>query len=288
MNATSFPQGMTTFPPELTAWAETAEAELYYACEAGAPTRTKSALGIAGARMGGGVVLSMREDPINFWSKALGFGVTEPVTAGLMNGIVAFYQALGTPSAILQIAPAALPPDWPSIAADLGLRGGSEWLKLAAPLDRVRATGTTPLRVAKVGPEDAEQWADTVTRGFEMPQDVFAPMFAAYVENPVFTLFAAWDGDEIVAGASLFVHGPIASLNTASTLPSHRKLGAQSALIAARMAAAYDAGCTWVIAETGKPQPGTVNRSLANLERAGLRTLYARENWRWTNPDISA
>lgn len=275
-----------SFPSELTALAETTEAELYYACEAGAPTGTKARLGIATARIGGGVVLSMREDSSNFWSKALGFGVTEPVTAGLMHEVFEFYQALGTPTAILQVAPSALPPDWTSIAAEHGLKGGFEWLKLAAPLHQAmaQATGTTPLRIGKVGAEDAEQWAAVVLRAFELP-DVLIPMFAAYVENPAFTPFAAWDGDEIVAGANLFIHGSVASLNTASTLPTHRKLGAQSALIAARIQAAYEAGCTWVISETGDPQPGTVNQSLANLTNAGLRPIYARQNWRWNNPN---
>jgi hypothetical protein len=41
-----------------------------------------------------------------------------------------------------------------------------------------------------------------------------------------------------------------------------------------------------VIAETGRPQPGVSNRSPANLERAGLRPVYARRNWRWTNPAL--
>ena len=81
----------------MTAFAETTEAELYYACEAGAPDSTKETLGIATTRIGGGVVLSMREDTTGFWSKALGLGVTEPVTADLMREVVAFYQAAGTP-----------------------------------------------------------------------------------------------------------------------------------------------------------------------------------------------
>lgn len=271
---------------ELTYMLESAEAELYYACEIGAPPDTVAKLGISTARMGGGVVLSMREDPTGFWSKTLGLGVTEPVTATLMDEIFAFYRAQGAPSAIVQIAPSALPPDWTSIAAEHGLVGGADWLKLAAPIDglNTHVRRASRLRVEPVQPEQAEEWARVVLRGFGMPEDLFGPMLAAYVENPGFTAFAAWDGDEIVAGANLFVHGPVGSLNTASTLPGHERRGAQSALIAARIAAADEAGCTWVIAETGKPRPGTANHSLANLRHAGLRPIYARRNWRWTDP----
>ena len=271
---------------DLTEMLESAEAELYYACEICAPPDTAAKVGISTARMGGGVVLSMRADPTKFWSKTLGLGITEPVTAGLMNEIFAFYRAEGTPSAIVQIAPSALPPDWASIAAVHGLTGGAEWLKLAAPIDglNTHVRRSTRLRIEQVQPEQADAWADAVLRGFGMPQDLFGPMLAAYVENPGFTAFAAWDGDEIVAGANLFVHGSVGSLNTASTLPGHERRGAQSALIAARIAAANEAGCTWVISETGKPAPGAVNRSLANLRHAGLRPVYARQNWRWTDP----
>jgi hypothetical protein len=274
--------------PELIALAETAEAEFMHAYAAGAPARTKSALAISTARLGGGVALSMRDDPTRYWSKALGFGLSEPVTARLMEELVDFYRSAGTPLTVLQIAPSALPPDWASIAADLGFQSRSAWYKLAAPLDRLRPEAKTRLRIAPVRTEDADRWARTVLRGFGMPEDPLAPMFAACLDNPSFLPFAAWDGDRIVAGANLFVHGPIASLNAASTLPGHYNLGAQSALIAARIRAAYDAGCTWVIAETGRPDPGEVNVSLANLERAGLRPLYARQNWVWTNPDHRA
>jgi hypothetical protein len=146
------------------------------------------------------------------------------------------------PTAILQIAPSALPPDWPSIEAGLGLSGGSEWLKLAGPIDGLKPEPDSPtrLRVEKVRPEHAEEWARVVLRAFGMPEDL-VPMFAAYIDNPAFTPFAAWDGDELVAGGNLFVCGPIASLNTASTLPSHQRLGAQSALVAARIEAAHQA-----------------------------------------------
>jgi GNAT superfamily N-acetyltransferase len=238
------------------------------------------------ARLGGGVALSVRHDPTRYWSKALGFGLSEPVTARLMERLVDFYRSEGTPMTVLQIAPSALPPDWPELAADLGLRGGTAWYKLAAPLDRIRPEAKTRLRIAPVRPEDGDQWARTVLRGFGMPEDTFSAMLAGCGDNPDFTPFAAWDGDRIVAGGNLFIHGPIASLNAGATLPSHYNQGAQSALIAARVKAAYDAGCTWVVAETGRPDPGEVNHSLSNLERAGLRPLYARENWLWTNPDL--
>jgi hypothetical protein len=118
-----------------------------------------------------------------------------------------------------------------------------------------------------------------------MPSDgALAQMLAASVENPGFRTFAAWDGGDIVAGGNLFVHGEAGSINTGATLPTHRGRGGQSAVIAARIAAATEAGCRWLVAEAGKPPAGTSNASLNNLIRAGLKPLYARTNWNWKNP----
>jgi hypothetical protein len=108
-------------------------------------------------------------------------------------------------------------------------------------------------------------------------------MFAASTSNPAFRPFAAWDGEEIVATANLFVDGDVASLNAGATLPSHQNRGAQSALIASRGKHAIATGCWWLVAETGEPSKGAVYPSLNNLVRAGLRPRYARQNWVW-NP----
>jgi len=64
-------------------------------------------------------------------------------------------------------------------------------------------------------------------------------------------------------------------------MPEHRNQGAQSALLAALATEAANAGCRWLVAETGKPAEGSTNPSLNNLLRSGLRPLYDRQNWIW-------
>ncbi|GIF53130.1 acetyltransferase (GNAT) family protein [Asanoa ferruginea] len=262
---------------ELTALAELAEAESMFAYETQAPP----ALGAAAARIGGGVALSVRNDPTGYWSKALGFGFDEPVTHRLVGRIVDFYRSAGTPAATIQIAPSVLPPDWDEICSAYGLRAGPPWVKLAVPITDVRASASSSLRIAPISPGDAAAWADVLLRGFGMPTEGLGEMLGAAVSNPAFRPFGVWDGADLVGGGNLFVHGPVAALNGAAILPGHRNRGAQSALIAARVEAARAAGCRWVVAETGEPAAGSTNPSLDNLERAGLRVRYARQNWRW-------
>jgi hypothetical protein len=106
-------------------------------------------------------------------------------------------------------------------------------------------------------------------------------MIAAGVRSSGFQPFAAWDGDDMIATANLFISGGVASLNTGATLMTHRNKGAQSALIAARARYAERAGCHWLIAETGQPASGSKNPSLDNLLHAGLDVRYVRVDWAW-------
>ncbi|MGQ5262647.1 GNAT family N-acetyltransferase [Micromonospora sp. ZYX-F-536] len=271
---------MSTEHQDVRALAELAEAEFMFRYETEAPADVRDALGVAATRMGGGVVLSMRHDPTNYWSKALGFGFDEPVGGELIGQVCDFYRAERTPAAVIQIAPDRLPADWDAICARENITAGSTWVKLAAEIDALRP-GRTDLRVGPVTADLVDQWASVVLRCFGMPEEHLGPMIAAAVRDPRFHPYAAWDGDEMVAAANLFVHGAVASLNTGATLPTHRGRGAQSALLAARAAAATAAGCRWVTAETGRPQPGTSNPSLNNLLRLGLTPLYERQNWVW-------
>jgi hypothetical protein len=265
---------------ERTALAEGAEAEFMYRYESSAPPSVRAELGIATTRIGGGVALSMREDPMSFWSKALGFGFDEPITSELVDRVLNFYREEGRQGAALQLAPSVLPSNWDDICIMHDLREGGQVVKLWCAIDSF-SPGTTGMRVGPVGSHDAREWASVVLRGFGMPERGSAEMLAASVEHPDFRAFAVWDGGRMVAGANLFLHGEVGSLNTGSTLPEYRNRGAQSALLAVRAKEAANAGCRWLVAETGQPAQGTSNSSLNNMIKAGLRPLYTRGTWIW-------
>ncbi|MFI5932680.1 GNAT family N-acetyltransferase [Actinoplanes sp. NPDC051494] len=262
----------------LTALSEQVEAEFMHAYLAGAP----AGLAPAPARIGGGVALAMAADPTRagYWNKALGFGIAEPVTTDVIARVAEHFRVHGNGRAVLQVAPSVLPADWDDIRAEHGLTLGSSWVKLGARATDIRSA-PTDLRVGRVGGDDAREWATVVLETFGMPAGELTEMLVAAVRHPGFHPYAAWDGDRIVATGNLFVAGSVASLNTGATLPAYRGRGAQSALLAARGAAAREAGCEWVISETGLPTEGTRNTSLVNMRRMGLRDLYVRDNWMW-------
>jgi hypothetical protein len=269
------------------ALAERSEAWALHDFVLGAPSPVRAALDMESLRLAGGVVLSMRNDPTEFWSKALGFGFEEPVTAGLIEEVVDFYRSQDTPMAVIQLAPAVLPEDWADICARTNLTAGSSWLKLGCGVDTAMARIADParpgpdVRISPVEAGQAADWGAVMMRGFGMPAEGYAEMSASSVGRKGWHPYGAWDGDEPVATATMRVHQDTAQFFGAATLPGARRRGAQSGLLAARIRAAKAVNCRWLVAETGVEAPGSHNSSLHNMKRAGFDILYERRNWIW-------
>ncbi len=212
--------------------AEQSEAEALYRFQTEAPDTVRAALAMTATRIGGGVVLSMRDDTTRFWSKALGFGISAPVTAQLVADVRDFYRAAGTPQATFQIAPAFLPEDWAEICAREGIVRGSSWAKLVCATDeavaRADASDVPPdgIRVAPLKPRHALEWGTVMMRAFGTPVEHYAEMGAATVNRPGWHAFAAWLDGELVGTGTLCVRGDTAQLFAGAVLPHARGRGA--------------------------------------------------------------
>ncbi|WP_329139938.1 GNAT family N-acetyltransferase [Streptomyces sp. NBC_01476] len=272
-------------PPSLV---EHSEAEALFRFETGAPDAVRAALGMNATRIGDAVVLSMREDPTRFWSKALGFGRTAPVTAGLIGEVCDFYRAEGTPQAVLQLAPSVIPGDWAEICRREGITAQSSWVKLVGVVDELVANADASdrrppagVRVTPLEPGDAARWASVMMRAFGMPETHYAQMAAASAGQPGWYPYAAWLDGEIVGTGTMYVAEETAQLFAGAVLPHARNRGGQTELLAARARMAQKLGCRWLVAETGAETGGSHNPSLHNMLRLGFRTAYERRNWTW-------
>jgi hypothetical protein len=245
-------------------------------------------LGTRAMVTGGGVALEVPGDPSGSLNRVMGIGWDEPVTAVLLERIIGFYREAGAPSSILMIAPQVLPPDWPALSERLGISDmGSAVVKLAgdaqAVADQSKANNhlNDGLRVGPVLAGRASEWGHAMRLGFGDDNPRRAMQAAGLYGLPGWQLYAVYDGEDIVATGSLRIDGEVGHLFGGATLPWARNRGAQSALLAARAAAAAEAGCAWVIAEAVAEKPGEHNSSLHNELRAGLNARYERENWIW-------
>jgi GNAT superfamily N-acetyltransferase len=119
-----------------------------------------------------------------------------------------------------------------------------------------------------------------VATGFGMSEPV-RPWLAATVGRASWQHYLAFDGEIPVAGAALFVRQGLGWLGIASTLPTHRGRGAQSALIARRVHDAIELGCSFMAVETAEDHPERPNPSFRNVVRFGFEVAYQRPNFLW-------
>ena len=91
----------------------------------------------------------------------------------------------------------------------------------------------------------------------------------------------AYDGTTPVATAAMFIEGPHCWIDFAATLSTARGRGAQSALVARRIADCARSGCTLMIVETAEPAETHPAPSFRNMCRFGFEVAYVRPNYIW-------
>jgi GNAT superfamily N-acetyltransferase len=107
--------------------------------------------------------------------------------------------------------------------------------------------------------------------------DTLWPEYARSAGKDNFFHYMAFDGARPVATAALCIFEDLGYLTMAATAASHRKHGAQQALIAERIKRAEQAGCSILVSETLY----MLEHSFRNLQRAGFQEIYEKEVYEW-------
>jgi GNAT superfamily N-acetyltransferase len=142
-------------------------------------------------------------------------------------------------------------------------------------------TATTDLRIEVVGASRRADFGRVVQLGFEAPPP-FAEWAAQLAGRPRWTCLVAYSGDLPVAGGALYLDRGLGWAGLGCCIATHRRRGAQSALLAKRIAWAKDQGARAVVSETGTPAaeaPGP-HPSFHNLTKMGFVQAYRRINFR--------
>jgi GNAT superfamily N-acetyltransferase len=261
--------------PAQIAQIEAVERDAWLDIYAAAPPPIRSALGIVQRRVDDGALLICRAiDHLQF--NRLGhLGVTAPARAEAVDPALADFDAAGVKNWI----------------RGAGCRFAQH------PLRRARINAASahvgeiyPRQSCRAGrrhrardPRGRRRRRPRVRRrraqGFGMPP-VVGDWLAALAGRPRWRCFVGFDGDTPAAAGAVFSDSACAWLGIGATVGSHRKRGAQSALLAARIDAAIASGCTLLTTETGIPHGGEPSPSYANIERAGFTIAYPRPNLR--------
>ncbi|TMQ09074.1 MAG: hypothetical protein E6J90_16085 [Deltaproteobacteria bacterium] len=213
-------------------------------------------------------------------TQTFGLGLFAPATPDLMAAIETFFAQRGA-AAMHEVSPLA-GVETAALLADRGYRPIEFSTVLVQDLEPgTAAPVSSALRVRTIEPDDhggCGTWIDTSIAGWsgELPDSTPLRAIAELaVSNRVMTHFLVEQDAAPIATASLGIHGGVALLAGASTVPAARGRGAQALLLAARLAEASRRGCELAMMVTA---PGTASQR--NAERRGFRVAYTRTKWR--------
>jgi hypothetical protein len=226
------------------------------------------------AHITGATLLIAPSMPVILFNRVLGLGLRAPIDEGVVKQIAGTYRDAGVKQWAIQIAPNVLTSATEMLFAAHGLRRAGHWEKVyrAASSDVQVKTDFT---VRRIGVEMAKEFAEVCVAAFGMHPSLKAGL-VALVGRRGWQHCMAFDGALPVACGSLFVNGKVGWLGMGGTLPTHRRRGAQGEIMAMRVRAAHDAGCAWVITETGADTPEHPNPSFHNMLRTGFLHAYQR------------
>lgn len=220
--------------------------------------------------IGGGAACFSDSD--SFLSQVVGWGFSTKAKhlKTEIEKIEHFYQALDHDRVDIELCPFV----GSSLALFLGERGYGVTelnnVSLYNLKDHVLSpVEESPFKIRQIKPEDYDEWAKRVAMGFGYPEA--AGQFLHYIKAKGTCAFAAFDQGDIIAGATVAIHGDICDLGVTSTLHGYRGKGLQKKLLMARLNCVKQQGLAFATVTT---EPGTI--SDLNVQKIGFQCAYTR------------
>jgi len=210
------------------------------------------------------------------FNRVVGIGLEEPATEEALDEIEAFFAddevAYG-----ITVTPDAEPPRLTAWLEARGFSRGYAWAKFRRGIESA-AEQETDLTVERIGADRGDVFADVFQRAYGTPE-LLRPRLQRIPAETGWYCFVAFADGVPAATAAVFVSGDVGWFGMAGTLPEFRRRGAQTALLATRITAAREAGCTVLVTETGDPVEERPSNSYRNIVRAGFEPVYVRQNY---------
>ena len=242
---------------------------------AAADEAEQATIGLRATEIAGAYVMAADGSESLLQNRVLGFGLHEPVTDAAIGALLAYYRE--GPSFAINLNPFAEPAAASEMLAKRDFATffhHLKWVRDDAPVAPVE----TSLEIVELGPERAHEWGALYSAIHDL-----SPAYAAWSARAVgragWFHHAALDQGRPVAASAMFVHEDLAWLGKTGTLASHRRMGGQGALLAARVRAGLAKGVRMFTLETAPDWPDLPGGSLRNAARAGFRKAYERPSW---------
>ncbi len=212
-------------------------------------------------------------------TQSYGLGLFDEITDAEMDKIEAFFKERNA-DVIHEVSPLADP----KILTILTERNyqpielSNVMYQTLDSFDFINSLRNTQISTRRINKNEIDLFAETSTKGWidEMPE--FAEQMLEFSRIGASAKgaipFIAEINAEPIATGTVYIYDEVAILAGASTVPEHRKKGAQTALLEARLRLALENGCTIAIMDA---MPGS--QSQRNAEKNNFRIAYTRTKW---------
>jgi Acetyltransferase (GNAT) domain len=262
--------------PEVAWVLDEIEAAAWRDVVAATPERVGAAIGLCARRIGPATMILAPGLQHPLFNRVVGLGNGQPATDAIVDEVIARFASVGVHAPCIHVGPAAAPaalPDWLAargFAATPG-RARLEVVRGREPVPAIEAG----LEVREVGRDDAARLASVLVAVHGHPS-ILVPQVEALVGRPRWRAYAAFAGDDLVAGAMLFVDDRRAWLGMNGVLRSHRRRGVHGGLIARCVRDAIAQGAAVIAAQSPTQEADPAGTTLDDLLRCGFRAAGAR------------
>ena len=225
-------------------------------------------LGLGCALLGGGIANTL------LFNRVLGLGLSDPASATDLDLLDSLYAASAVASYAIELSPSAQPSNLAEVLCSRGFvpfKQTSMMVRSCAPIEAPACA----LQVRRASAHEAGAFAALCCGVFgyaePMPQ-----ILRATFDSPQWQHWIAFDGGSPVAAAMTYLRGDTGWIGWVCTLAEHRGKGAQTALAAAQLRGAAEAGLQWVTLEAAKGSKAHPGQSLRNYRRLGWTTVHDR------------
>jgi GNAT superfamily N-acetyltransferase len=221
-------------------------------------------------------VYAMYDSPESPLTQTFGLGLFDDIGDAELDRLERFFQDRGAP--VHHEATPFLPADLLALLTARNYRPLEFSTVLIRPTT-LPAARASIVRIRDVTESDRDTWARTAGEGWSSESRELADFVEAFGRvitraDNVHCFLAEQDGEPIGA-AAMTLHGSVALLAGASTIPARRREGVQQALLEHRLHFAADRGADMAMVVTA---PGSASQR--NAERQGFRVAYTRTKWK--------
>ncbi len=273
---------MTQAPRSLIVQSEAIQRKSWRMLSSVAPPSLCDALGIRAKVSGSTLYQGALKVPGAQFSKIFSFGLDGPTSSEAMESAEEWLREHCPKNSLMMVPPN----EWNNELESMILNHGFQRYPLDITIFHMDAdaapesTRSSEIDVRPVSSEGAESFGRVLAEGLGC--SVAELWLGAYaIGQPGLTAYLAYHGSTPVGAAALLVDGDWGWLFIAAVRPTFRNRGAQTALLARRIADGKKAGVRTFNIGALRPAPGhtDVFASYRNIERFGFKTAYHRKNY---------